>query len=520
MKENEIPLTQQLAETEHRANHERDIFVRLLNRISYFCRGYQLELDHKLGQLRAYFTGENQSSGDSTTPIEQLESLLIQQSQDWDKRLRNGQLALSKKSVALLQRHQALPTPLKKDLKGYLQSMGTPISNVFLLLDRSLELAEFYERALNNGRPENIAIQQSLTKTLDHRALRLHLTAMLNELSFGKQERKQFQECLALLQDEGSEQFVIHLGQWLEIAITAVSRRYQKSEQFLTALADTLSNVQSSLYDCLRHHHEHNERIKQKEYQLKAHLSAMSDAVREAENMDDLQEVVLARLDNIMELITVQPEEKAPAQSKPTEQLMTLRSRLQRMENEIAHYQQELTQQRRQAMLDTLTELPNRTAYEHRLAEEYQNWEKHKTPLTLAIIDLDLFKHINDTYGHSAGDRTLKVIGQMLNKWIKNNHFVARYGGEEFIVLLPGMNQEKALEFLEALRQQIAELRFSFRGQAIRITASLGAASFHDEDIPDTVFERADKALYTAKQQGRNQLLADQEEQNELRSIE
>lgn len=153
---------------------------------------------------------------------------------------------------------------------------------------------------------------------------------------------------------------------------------------------------------------------------------------------------------------------------------------------------------------DPLTGVFNRLAYEDQLQSEYQRWKRFRNPLTFLIWDIDHFKTINDRHGHAAGDEVLRGVAQELAGRIRSTDFVARYGGEEFAMLLPGADRSAAFNVADKLRRNIAEANFSHHGASIPVTISCGLAAFETGDSPESVFERADKALYQAKQAGRN----------------
>jgi diguanylate cyclase len=122
----------------------------------------------------------------------------------------------------------------------------------------------------------------------------------------------------------------------------------------------------------------------------------------------------------------------------------------------------------------------------------------------LAVCDLDHFKSINDNFGHLAGDKVLRIIAKTLRDRLRKTDFVARFGGEEFVILMPETERQEALQTLDAIRQAVAASPFHFRDKPVAITLSVGIAIFSDTATSDHVFERADTALYQAKQAGRN----------------
>ena len=128
----------------------------------------------------------------------------------------------------------------------------------------------------------------------------------------------------------------------------------------------------------------------------------------------------------------------------------------------------------------------------------------------MAIWDIDLFKIINDTHGHKAGDKTLIIIAQLLSKHCRKTDFVARFGGEEFIMLLPNTTEQSAATLTNKIRTVIEKTGFNAGGQHINITISCGLSEFRKGDTSGSVFERADQALYQSKANGRNQCIVAQ----------
>ncbi|MBE3675372.1 diguanylate cyclase [Pseudoalteromonas paragorgicola KMM 3548] len=126
--------------------------------------------------------------------------------------------------------------------------------------------------------------------------------------------------------------------------------------------------------------------------------------------------------------------------------------------------------------------------------------------VTLAVIDVDHFKSINDRFGHTAGDITLQVISKALQKSVRKSDFIARYGGEEFVLLMPGVSLENATLPLDKVRKVIKNIPFKFREKQIEITISVGATQFKKGDTLLKAFDRADDALYEAKNSGRDRL--------------
>ena len=153
---------------------------------------------------------------------------------------------------------------------------------------------------------------------------------------------------------------------------------------------------------------------------------------------------------------------------------------------------------------DPLTGIPNRLAYEEQFQQEFQRWKRFGNPLSFLIWDIDHFKKINDHYGHAAGDEVLRMVAQQINSRLRSTDFLARYGGEEFAMLLPGADIESAQQLADQIRLHIGECGFRYSDAHIPVTLSCGLSSFTPGDSLESVFQRADRALYQAKSMGRN----------------
>jgi len=157
-----------------------------------------------------------------------------------------------------------------------------------------------------------------------------------------------------------------------------------------------------------------------------------------------------------------------------------------------------------QATHDPLTGVFNRRHVEDVLRQEVDRAERHARPLAVAMMDADHFKSINDTYGHHTGDEVLREISERCRKTLRANDILGRYGGEEFVVVFPETNLEEAGAVAERLRAAVAENPIKIGDNALGVTVSIGLAAYAPGQDIDKLFQKADSALYTAKQDGRN----------------
>jgi two-component system cell cycle response regulator len=163
------------------------------------------------------------------------------------------------------------------------------------------------------------------------------------------------------------------------------------------------------------------------------------------------------------------------------------------------------------AVLDELTGLRNRRYLDRHLASLVDQAREQQRPLSVLMLDIDHFKAINDTYGHLAGDQVLREFARRVAETVRGVDLACRMGGEEFVVVMPGTDGAVALKVAERLRKVIADVPFAVpdRGQTIAVTVSVGMAMMAPEaDTPQTLLKRADEALYRAKRDGRNRVVA------------
>jgi len=221
-----------------------------------------------------------------------------------------------------------------------------------------------------------------------------------------------------------------------------------------------------------------------------------------------LKTKVQARLDNVArELLEFRHKEQR-RHAEDERRASALKSEIAKLKGRTDELVKVCAEQEARLMIDSLTNAHSRYAYERRLAEEFQRWQRHGQPLSFSIWDIDLFKRINDSFGHDAGNRLLRGVADLIASNKRAEDFLARIGGEEFVLLLPMTTLEAATGVAEKLRVVVEAAAFRHHGEPVRVTISAGLTSFRAGDTPAGVYERADRALYQAKQHGRNRCVA------------
>lgn len=315
---------------------------------------------------------------------------------------------------------------------------------------------------------------------------------------------------LALAADE--EELEQILGQIADLVTTMRTRAQTERaevETFLKQLTQNLRELDMSLQGAVAAHRETVEDGRALDAEVQVQVQGIEDSVRWAQNLDHLKQTVQERVDTIRRHMEVFRSNEDERIERAEAEVRKLNARLRNLEEESAALRERIRDERNQALLDPLTEVPNRLAYNERIAQEYARWKRYRSPLVFTVWDVDNFKRINDTYGHQAGDKVLKVVAKVLSSQVREADFVARYGGEEFVILLPETDLTQARVVTEKIRAAVEACEFHYRGERVLITISCGMAQFREQDEADAVFARADAAMYRAKAAGRNCCRAD-----------
>ncbi|WP_085748041.1 GGDEF domain-containing protein [Pseudomonas sp. R45(2017)] len=277
-------------------------------------------------------------------------------------------------------------------------------------------------------------------------------------------------------------------------------------EAYLQQLNERLEAFQSNLQAASEGHADNSSAARAMDTQIREQVDGLQNSVQEAADLDDLKQVLENHLEGLLGTMDQHQKQRDAREQEVAVRLKSLAERVAHMEQEALGYREHLEEQRQKALIDPLTGLPNRAAWTERLEHEIAQWQQHGNTLSLAMLDLDHFKRINDNYGHLAGDKVLKIIATVLRKRMRGNDFIARFGGEEFVLLLPATPPAVGAKFLETLRAAIEACPFHFKGERVTITVSMGLTTFRAGEHSDLVLKRADQALYRAKNAGRNRV--------------
>ncbi|AZE97587.1 GGDEF domain protein [Pseudomonas orientalis] len=279
-------------------------------------------------------------------------------------------------------------------------------------------------------------------------------------------------------------------------------------ETYLKQLNERLEAFQGHLQVASEGHADSLSAARELDTQIREQVDGLQNSVQDAADLDSLKQVLESHLEGLLGTMDEHQQQRDQREQEVAARLQGLAERVANMEQEAQGYREHLEIQRQKALIDPLTGLPNRAAWSERLDQEVNAWHQRGNSLSLAMLDLDHFKRINDGYGHLAGDKVLKIIANVLRKHLRSTDFIARFGGEEFVLLMPDSALADALAVGEVLRGAIEACPFHFKGEPVTITVSMGVAQFQPGERSDLALKRADEALYRAKAAGRNQVQA------------
>ncbi|MDY6974051.1 MAG: diguanylate cyclase [Thermodesulfobacteriota bacterium] len=229
-----------------------------------------------------------------------------------------------------------------------------------------------------------------------------------------------------------------------------------------------------------------------------------SEKMEQITLLDDIKKIRTA-LGQEIELMRKTVRDK---QARDADQVQFLSKRVKSLQGELERAESE-------SLRDGLTGVYNRRGLDRHLREIVEQNTVAKSPFSMLILDIDDFKNINDTYGHQTGDRVILAMVQKCREYVRKDDFLARYGGEEFVILLPGVSLRNAKKKAKSICKGIAATRYAINtGEediALSFTVSIGVSAHRKGDTVSTVTDRTDKALYAAKQSGKNRVVSEKD---------
>jgi len=527
------------------------LLQRILIRVSLAAENVSEALDQELASLRAAIRNANPENNDLEKRLKRIDKLILNADESKQQNVEEvvsimGRLIEQLQSIDIPRKQKSalrkLSKSITKDISGFQNYPGI-LSEYALLQAEILKAivspikkeAGFFSRLMGNGTNETISngtnqaspngdqtaedleletaeeTSESTELAPGFTSIARHIKGTINnlldQLSFPDSANRE----VAKLRDQIKVELVWYeLGPTLDdlasLIISVIGKGQRDYEAFLMLLDERLVQVQKFLDDSQKSDQQwHGQNIEFDQI-MRKQVSAMSQQVTDANDIEELKKSITGHLDNISTAVDLHSSEGEQHEHGKEAEVKALQERIKSMEEETIHIRKRLKEERGKALRDSLTKLPNREAYDERMELELERWKRYKKPTTLVVADIDLFKNINDNYGHLSGDKVLQIMAKEIQNRIRTTDFVARYGGEEFVIILPETDLDTAIQVIEKTREMIHRLPFHFRDENIKISMSFGVAAFDEGLDQNALFERADKALYNAKANGRNRV--------------
>ncbi|MEW6601814.1 MAG: GGDEF domain-containing protein [Nitrospirota bacterium] len=286
--------------------------------------------------------------------------------------------------------------------------------------------------------------------------------------------------------------------------ISSISDRTDGLEDLLQKTMNYLSEIETQLLHDLSSAHGKYKEDRAFEKSISSNMIEMKQSFDASCDMDKIKSIVLSKIETInyhMEMKKKQDLLKLEATEKA---LKEMTRKMMEIKDEAEAMRKRSQEAEIESLCDSLTGLYNRKSYNKKIDETLADLARYDVPASMLVCDIDIFKKVNDNFGHHIGDLTLKKVAQIFKNKLRKNDFIARYGGEEFVCILPHTMLEEARKVAEEIRSFIDNTSFTFKGKEVPVTISIGVSSFKKGDNPLSVFERADVSLYMAKNSGRN----------------
>lgn len=342
----------------------------------------------------------------------------------------------------------------------------------------------------------------------DKRSQASHLASLLDWLLLPPDFERQAAQLRDALSEGESDDPVHDTGSFLNDLYAFLRRDLRSLVDYLKKATLHLNSVEVDLKHALRGSQEAESASVRLTSVLSTELEAIDRAVNGDLCVSELKETLDTGVRSIRATITAYIDVQRGKQADYEQCITKLATRVKNFEQESDTLRQGLLAEQEKACRDTLTDLPNRLAYDERAQLEFERSRRSQVPLTLAVLDLDGFKRINDSLGHKVGDKVLRHAAALCRRRTRATDLLARFGGDEFVVLFPDTALALAAEVCEELRRQVEQVTFQYQGQRVPVTVSIGVAELAAGESLEALFERADRALYAAKHGGRNQVVS------------
>ena len=308
-----------------------------------------------------------------------------------------------------------------------------------------------------------------------------------------------------------NELFLKDTSNWLDSTIKIIKKYYDSIAERNKELEEFMHQTIQQLEETEQHLSSELDSYKQKfsddrefENTISSNMNMIKEDFHAGKDIVSIKKMVLSKIENINRGIEIKREQDLERLKETEQTLEAMGKKITDIKMDANELKKKAAELESESLMDNLTGLYNRKAYDQKIAESIANLRRYNISSSLLMCDVDDFKKINDSYGHNIGDLALKKLARLLKEKLRINDFISRYGGEEFTVILPNTDLSGAAKASESLLSFINKSVFSYKNNKIPLTISIGVSHLKKSDTADTVFDRADSALYLAKKSGKN----------------
>ena len=494
-------------------NRQSGQLVQFIAKLSHVCKGIDRELDNKLANFRSLLN-KSAPLAEIEIQINVISKLLLKFAAKNESNIQ----ALHQQfhnSGKVLQKIKGLPDQLRRDLRNSLKENNDEKQSVIQYVPPLTQLISLYEAALKAK--ANLSVDDSVVDTHDNnttaakkidKEIIAKFSSLLDELALSDNQKPQVSSIKKSLRDDISQEKLIdYFVKTFDLVLINLQNERETAESFLSSLSNTLSTVQDAVKSTLTIHDKSQKEYHKLNTQLQEQMKDVTDSVEKASSLSNIKEDINQKLLTIAATLEKKSQLEHKNQQMLEKQLSAMSEQIDGLEKQSKSFEVRLHEQQLKSLQDALTKLNNRAAFDEHFAKEMVRFQQKQFQLAIAVVDIDDFKRINDTYGHTAGDKTLQVIAKTMKKTLDKSVFIARYGGEEFVIIYRKVDKDKLVKSLDTIRAHIATLPFKFKQDRVTITLSIGATHIRKDDNIHLAFERADTGLYQAKSSGKNQVI-------------
>lgn len=508
------------ASLEEDFNAQSSMLIQFISKLSHVSKGLNIELDNRLAQLRVLLT--------KSAPISEIEEKISEITKLLQRHTVTNEQNITKihqqfnDAGKALQKINGLPDDLRRNLRTLLTETEETKDSLTQYIPLFSQLIEFYDFSLKSKSdipkggllgaapplPVKSAVKTESRSSDINAKLIEKISACLSKLQLSTEHTRELLVIKRkLISESNNDDLLEHFIEIFDVIVADLQTERDSAKIFLTTLSDTLTTVQSAVKKTLstcKKSQDTNDKINIK---LQDQILDMTSSVKQALSLEQVRVDINGKLQNIASTLDQKSKFEQQSQAALASQLQDMAKKVEKLEVQSKKFEEKLAEQQRKSMQDSLTKLSNRAAFDEYFTKEMVRFHHKPFDLALVVADIDNFKNINDTYGHTAGDKTLQVIANTIQKNVDDNVFVARYGGEEFVLIYSNVKQDALVKNLNDLNKSIARLPFKFKDNKVSITLSIGVTHIKPEDNIHLAFERSDEAMYKAKAQGKNQVI-------------